>query len=313
MTTLSRRRFLLRSAGVPFTLAASLSACRVDFTETLDMPDAPPGEGWLRLGVTDWDLLGIHYLEHSTPRPEAVELAARLGFEGLEINLGRTPDSLPMTDPELRERFREESRRHRLPIPSTCLDILHQNYLKSDPLGQRWVAESIPVTRDLGARVILLPFFGDGALETRREMDFVADFLREIAPEAERAQVVLGIENMLPASDNAYIVERVDSPAVRVYYDVGNSTSMAYDLIEEITWLGAERICQFHVKDNPHYLGEGEIDFPSVMRTIQEIGFRGWGMLETSSPSGDVVADMETNLEYIRGVRSEAGMEPPRA
>jgi L-ribulose-5-phosphate 3-epimerase len=310
VTNIDRRRFLRRSAGTPLTLAAFLSACRVDFTESVDEPDASPSPRWLRLGVTDWDLLGIHYFEHSTPRPEAVELAARLGFEGLEINLGRTPDSLPLSDSELQERFREESRRHGLPIPSTCLDILHQNYLKNDPLGQRWVAEAIPVTRNLGARVILLPFFGDGGLDNREEMDFVADFLREIAPEAQRAEVVLAIENTLPASDNAYMVERVDSPAVRLYYDVGNSTSMGYDVLEEIAWLGSERICQFHLKDNPHYLGRGRIDFPSVLRAIRAIGFRGWGVLETSSPSGDVAADMGTNLEYIRGVRSEAGMEP---
>lgn len=89
-----------------------------------------PGDWSLRIGVTDWDLLRIHYFKHfkhSTPKPEAVDLAKRLGFDGLEINLGRRPDGLPLSDPELQQRFLDQSRRHELPIASTCLDILHQN------------------------------------------------------------------------------------------------------------------------------------------------------------------------------------------
>ena len=67
-----------------------------------------------------------------------------------------------MGDSELLERFLAESRKNKLPIVSTCVEILHRNYLKNDPLGKKWVAESIPLTRKLGARVILLPFFGKG-------------------------------------------------------------------------------------------------------------------------------------------------------
>ena len=250
--------------------------------------------------MTDWDLLGIHYLEHSTPRPEAVGLAKRLGFDGLEINLGRRPDGLPLSDSELQDRFLDASQEHELPIASTCLDILHQNYLKSDPLGARWVREAIPITRRLGARVALLPFFGAGAIRGRAEMDRVADILKEIAPAAEEAGVALGIENLLSARDNAYLLDRIDSPAVRIYYDVGNSSGQGYPVLEEIRWLGRERICQFHIKDNPHYLGEGDLDFPAIFAAIAEIGFHGWGVLETSSPSGDAQADMERNLRFVR-------------
>ena len=52
------------------------------------------------------------------------------------------------------------------------------------------------------------------------------------------------------------IMERAGSPAVKVYYDVGNSSAGGFDVVKEIRWLGAQRICQMHLKDNPHYLGE---------------------------------------------------------
>jgi hypothetical protein len=33
-----------------------------------------------------------------------------------------------------------------------------------------------------------------------------------------------------------------------------------------------------------------------------DIGFDGWAHLETVAPSGDVKADMTTDLDYIRGL-----------
>jgi L-ribulose-5-phosphate 3-epimerase len=66
---------------------------------------------------------------------------------------------------------------------------------------------------------------------------------------------------------------------------------------------GKDRICQFHLKDNPHYLGEGGISFPRVMEAIREIGFTGAANLETDTHEGsNVEADMQKNLAYIRGL-----------
>jgi len=197
-------------------------------------------------------------------------------------------------------------KKHSIAAAGTCLDILHVNYLKNDKLGQKWVADSIPITRKLDAKVVLLPFFGKGGLTTHEEMDYVGDFLREIAPEAHKNGVLLGLENMISAEDNVRILDRARNPAVKVYYDVGNSTNAGFDVLKEIPWLGAARICQFHLKDNPHYLGEGKIPFPEVMRLIGSLGFSGFANLETDSPSKSVEADMRRNLAYIRGLMKTA-------
>jgi sugar phosphate isomerase/epimerase len=225
-----------------------------------------------------------------------------LGFEGVQVSLGRKPldGRLPMDDVALQQQFLTAAKIHKIALDGTCLDILHVNYLKSDKLGQKWVADSIPITKRLDARVILLPFFGKGALTTREEMDYVGDVLHEIAPEAQKAGVILGLEDTISAEDNVRIMERTKSPAVLTYYDVGNSTEAGFDVLKEIRWLGKNRICQIHLKDNPHYLGEGKIDFPAVIRAIDEIGFHGYANLETSCPSNSVDDDMIRNLDYIR-------------
>jgi L-ribulose-5-phosphate 3-epimerase len=251
----------------------------------------------LRIGVTDWNLkLGAN--------PEAVPLAAKLGFDGVQISFGRklVDDKMPADNPEVIARYRSLSRQYRIPIDGTCVDKLHDNGLKSDPLGQKWVLDSIRLTKALHTKVLLLPFFGRWALQTKEEMDHVGDALRELAPEASKAGVILGLEDTLSAEDNVRIMERSQSPSVLVYYDVGNSTEAGFDPVKEIRWLGKDRICQFHLKDNPHYLGDGSIQFAPIVQAIRDIGFSGYANLETDAPSGQLEADMRRNLTYIRDV-----------
>jgi L-ribulose-5-phosphate 3-epimerase len=258
-------------------------------------------EQTLRIGVTDWNLnLGAN--------PEAVPLAAKIGFEGVQISFGRklVDDKMPADDPEVIARYLSLSQQYRIPIDGTCVDKLHDNGLKSDPLARKWVLDSIRLTKALDTKVLLLPFFSRWALQTKAEMDHVGDALRDLAPEATKAGVILGLENTISAEDNVRIMERSRSASVLVYYDVGNSTEAGFDPVKEIRWLGKDRICQFHLKDNPHYLGEGSIQFGPIMRAIREIQFSGYANLETDVPPKQLDADLRRNLAYIRNVMARS-------
>lgn len=274
------RRTLLRSAAIA----------------TLGSRFARPAAGKLLIGVTDWNL-------KLDAKLEAVSLAAKLGFDGVQISFGRrlVDDKLPLDNPDLIARYLQLAGESRCPIDGTCVDRLHDNGLKSDPKAAKWVLDSIRLTKALKTSVLLLPFFGRWALQTRGEMDYTGDALRSLAPEAEKAGVLLGLENTISAEDNVRIMDRARSKNVLVYYDVGNSTQAGFDVVKEIRWLGKDRICQFHLKDNPHYLGEGTIPFPAVVQAIRDIGFSGYSNLETDvHPGATVDSDMSRNLAFIR-------------
>jgi sugar phosphate isomerase/epimerase len=255
----------------------------------------------LRIGVTDWNL-------HLGANPEALPMAANLGFEGVQISFGRTlvDGEMPADNPEVIARYLALSRQYKIPIDGTCVDKLHDNGLKSDPLAAKWVLDSIRLTRALDTKVLLLPFFGRWALQTKEEMDYAGDALRDLAVEATKAGVILGLEDTISAEDNVRIMERSQSSSVLVYYDVGNSTVAGYDPVKEIRWLGKSRICQFHLKDNPHYLGEGSIQFLPIMRAIRDIQFSGYANLEADAPSKQLEADMRRNLAFIRNVMAQS-------
>jgi len=255
----------------------------------------------LRIGVTDWNL-------HLGANPEALPMAANLGFEGVQISFGRTlvDGKMPADNPEVIARYLALSRQYKIPIDGTCVDKLHDNGLKSDPLAAKWVLDSIRLTRALDTKVLLLPFFGRWALQTKEEMDYAGDALRDLAVEATKAGVILGLEDTISAEDNVRIMERSQSSSVLVYYDVGNSTVAGFDPVKEIRWLGKSRICQFHLKDNPHYLGEGSIQFLPIMRAIRDIQFSGYANLEADAPSKQLEADMRRNLAFIRNVMAQS-------
>src|SRR5262252_183374 len=284
---ITRREFI--SIGAAAAAGASCWSC----SSGLARARAKPVQ--FKIGAPDWSL-------RQESKVESIALAKKIGFDGVQISLGIGTQALPLSDPAIQRAYLDESKLVGLPITSVCLNILHRNYLKSDPLGQRWVAESIPIARALGVKVVLLPFFGRGALLTPAEMDYVGDALREIAPAAERTGVILGLENTISAKDNVRIMERARSRAVLVYYDVGNSTLAGFDIIEEIRWLGRERICEVHLKDNPHFLGQGKINFPAVIDALADIGYSAWAQLETDCPTGSVEDDMARNLKFIRDV-----------
>jgi sugar phosphate isomerase/epimerase len=255
----------------------------------------------LRIGVTDWNLnLGTD--------PQAVPLAAHLGFDGVQVSFGRkiTDNKMPADNPEIVARYLQLSKEHAIPIDGTCVDRLHNNGLKSDKLAPKWVLDSIRLTKALHTKVLLLPFFGPWALKTPAEMDYTGDALRDLAPEAEKAGVILGLEDTISAEDNVRIMERSRSKNVLVYYDVGNSTKAGFDIVKEIRWLGKDRICQFHLKDNPHYLGEGDIQFAPVMHAIRDIEFSGYANLETDAQADTLESDMRRNLMYIRRIMEQA-------
>jgi len=276
MTT--RRTFL---AGSLATLAGGPALARLAAA-------APPAQA-IRIGSC---MIGL-------------EEAKQAGLEGVEIRAARKPaDQLEIADPQVRRQYKDQMRQTGLPVTSLMMGILNSCPLASDPRGPAWLEQCIDAAKDLDAKVILVAFFGKGSLleagqVKKADVDVVVRRLQAAAPRAQAAGVILAIENTLTAQQNAEILDRIGSPAVKIYYDVGNTTNQGYDVPAEIRFL-KDRITIFHFKDNPNYLGEGKVNFPPIAAAVREIGYRGWIILETTSPAKNPVADAQRNAAFVR-------------
>ncbi len=282
-----RRRDFLRETAFGAALLTVLGERAASFAA------APGGKPAIRVGGPDWSL-------GKEGDPASFTLAKERELDGVEVSCGKGKEHLPLTDAAHREKFAAAARKEGLAIPSTCLEILHRDGLKDHPDAPKWVEEAIAITHALGAKTILLPFFGPKAIEKRAEQEAVADRLKPLAPLAEKAGVVLGLENTITAEDNARILDRVGSPAVKVYYDVGNSFPRGYDVYKEVAWLGKARLAQIHLKDGSTQVGKGKIDFPRFIEALVKSGFEGWTLLETSPKP------MKEEAAYVRGLLAKA-------
>ena len=164
------------------------------------------------------------------------------------------------------------------------------------------IPSGIDVCQAMPTKIILLAFFGKGDLKNNAQgTDAVVARLKNIAPRAEKAGVTLAIESWLSAAEHMAIIERVGSPAVKVYYDVGNSNMMKYDIYQEIRDLRGH-ICQFHAKDYDDLYGKGSIDFARVREGMDDTGYHGWIVMEgTKMPLG-VEERCRYDADYLRTI-----------
>jgi sugar phosphate isomerase/epimerase len=190
-----------------------------------------------------------------------MEGAKAAGLDGIEVGVGGAADELDIAKQSTRDNYKRQMEKTGLKISSFMMGLLNSYPLASDPRGPRWLEQSIDAAKDLGAHTILVAFFGKGSLGNAKkpkkaDIDVVVERVKAAAPRAGAAGVFLGLENTLSAQQNAEILDRINNPAVRIYYDVGNLTGQGYDVPAEIRFL-KERIAIFHFKDGGSYLGEG--------------------------------------------------------
>jgi L-ribulose-5-phosphate 3-epimerase len=285
---ISRREMLMGGIGAVAGLTLTTSCSRFGRFE----PGEAHGQGF-KIGVCDWTI-------GKRTDPGSLEMAKGLGLDGVQVDFGGGESELPLFNAELQKRFLEEAKNHQVKIGSLALGVLNGVPYKSDPRAERWVAESVDVCKAMGLTVVLVPFFGDADLRNDKQgTDVVVERLKKVSPKAEKAGVILGLESWLSAEQHLDIIDRVGSPAVQVYYDVGNSHKAGYDIYQEIRQLG-KQICEFHAKDYDNLYGKGSIAFAEVRKAMDDIGYRGWIQIEgTEMPLG-LEESIRYDAEYLR-------------
>jgi L-ribulose-5-phosphate 3-epimerase len=283
-TMQNRRRFIIRGAQ-----AAGMVLGAGAFAPLL----AGEGTRGFKIGACDWSLR-----KHADPA--ALDVAKQIGLDGIQAALGRGVDDAHLLQAETRQKYLDAARHTGLEICSLAITALNDVPLKSDPRAARLLERSIDACTALGLKIIMPGCFGKGDLDMSNtaEIDHLVKVLQDAAAKAEKSGVLIGLESYLSAEDNMRVIERVGSPALKVYYDVGNSTDKGRDIYKEIRALG-KLICQFHFKDGPHLLGKGRIDFQRVRRAMDEIDYRGWVVLESAAPNG-VVQDYADQAAWLR-------------
>ena len=220
---------------------------------------------------------------------------------GIELQVsGGQPN---MRDLSVARKYKAEAHRWGMNIPSTAGVWTHAAWGPHSGLD---LLNSIRATEILGANVMLVAFFRENAPDMTDKQSYgpVVSLLKEVAPHAQEAGVVLGLENSLSPKDNMDLVDRIDHPCVKVYYDLDNMYHYGHgkDAISGIEWLGLERIAAIHVKNNGRILQDAwRIDWASAFQVLTEIGYDGWLVFESRHKNHQECKEMtQQNIAFIK-------------
>jgi L-ribulose-5-phosphate 3-epimerase len=296
-TVMTRRDFVTRAIAASAAWPA-LALAREQSSQ-LPTPKSQVNPVRVRVGMTDWNL-------GQRGDITKIALAREIGLDGIQVSVQYPTDGKPtLRDPKTQAAFKRAALDNGIQICSLAIGNPGKSRLPmhTNPAFGILLVEAVEIAHNLGTNNILLPILGDSHIDVTSQAQvgtFVA-MMKEVARYAEKYGVVVALEDWISAEDNIKIVDAIGSEYVGVYYDCHNIVPRVKDIYVEPKMLG-KRIHQIHVKNANMLLSEpgGRVDWPRMAKEFYDIGYRGWYVLETNSPSNDIVADTRANIEYVK-------------
>lgn len=282
------------------------------------------------------NLLGIY--EKALPKPmdwpERFRAVADAGYDFMELSVDESPERLSRLEWPLAERlsWSRAARQAGITIPSMCLSGHRKYPFGSSDAGIR--AESMRIMEaaihfavDTGIRVIQMAgydvYYEPSSPGTRDRYIRGMEAALEIAA---RHQVMLAIEIMDTTFLNSItkylqIKEKLPSPWLAVYPDLGNLSAWGNDVDRELT-LGIEEIVGIHVKETKPVLpdfpgafrdlsfGEGSVDFVRSFAALKRLRYAGPFLIEMwTEKAADPLAEIATARDWVRERLKAGGYE----
>ena len=303
---MTRRDFVKQAAVASAAVPAIAQAQARGPAQTKETVNPLP----VRVGMTDWNL--GQRGDISQDRARARDRARRHSGQRAVPDRRKTPT---VRDPKTQEAFRRAALENGIQICSLAIGNPGKSRMPmhTNPAFAILLAEAVEIAHNLGTNNILLPILGDSHIDmtNQAQVDTFVAMMKEVARYAERYGVVVGLEDWISAEDNIKLLDAIGSDYVAVYYDAHNIVPRVKDIYAEPKMLG-KRINQIHVKNANMLMSTpgGRLDWPRMAKEFYEIGYRGWYVLETGSPTKDIVADTRANIEYVK---KTFRMPPPPA
>jgi len=238
--------------------------------------------------------------------PDAFELAARLGYDGVEVMVSADAVS---QDVDVIRRLVDY---HGIPVLAIHAPnlLVTQRVWGREPWGK--LIRSKEVAEQLGARVVVVhpPF--------RWQREYAKDFTAGLARMEEETDVVFGVENMYPLRAGGAEVAPyaphwnpvpLDYPHVTL--DVSHAAVSGSDALEMARELGG-RLTHLHLADgtgvayrDEHLIpGHGTQPCASLLRRMAADGYTGTVVLEVNTRRAATrearQADLAESLEFAR-------------
>ena len=259
-----------------------------------------------RVAACDWMMLKRQKLGE-------FQLAKDIGADGIEMDMGPLGQR-PMFDNKLREpQFQQQFRRTAdslgIAVSSLAMSgFFAQNFLKRDNY-QELLADCLQSMDVMGATVAFLPLGGSGhdwkqAGEARQEL---VHRLHVVGEMAQAKGKTIAVRTALPARENLLLLKEIDSPGIKIYYNLQDAVDQGWDVCKDMKELGGENIAQIHASltDSVTLDKDPRIDLLKVKKVLDKMRWSGWLVVERSRNAKDVrnvKGNFGTNVAYLKEI-----------
>lgn len=257
-----------------------------------------------------------------TDAPAMASSARQAGFEAVELTMGPDGFLTPQTPPEQCREIARVFQDADVRIASLATNLFWQcNYGDPDPAVRQQAMELTRAGLDRAAwlgtdALLVVPAVvglwneSSPRVSYAQALDRSYEILTRLREDAEDRGIHIAIENvwnrfLLSPVEMRDLIDRVNSPWVGAYFDIGNAMAFGYPQ-DWIDVLG-RRIVRVHAKDYglarggadgfACHLQEGSVDWPAVIAALERSGYDG---PLTYEGQGDL-ADTAQRLRRILG------------
>ena len=241
---------------------------------------------------------------------EKFQLVKRLGFEGVEFDSPSTIDR----DEASKAQASTGIKIHGI------IDSVHWQTRLSDPdpavraKGVEALHTAIADAKFYGADTVLLVPGKVSNPDTENYEQCYArsqEEIRKVIPAADAAGVKIAIEVVWNdfITKPEQLVQYVDdfkTPTVGAYFDVSNMLKYGVPAATWIRMLGP-RMLKFDFKGYSHKnkwvaIGDGDEDWPEVLKALDEIGYHGWATAEVAGGGEKELRDIAERMNRVLGL-----------
>ncbi len=242
----------------------------------------------------------------------ALPLAKEIGADGLEIDMGglgnRDTFDNKLADPEIRKQYMTKAKELNLKFCSLAMTGFYAQSFAKREHTDKMVEDCIITMKSMNIKVAFLPLGVQGDLVKNPELrPVIVEKLKLVAKMAEKANVIIGIETSLTATEEVALLKEIGSKSIQIYFNFSNPLEAGRDLYKELEILGKDRICQIHCtdKDGVWLENNTRLDMKKAKRTLDKMGWKGWLVVERSrdaSKPQDVKGNFSANTAYLKTI-----------
>jgi sugar phosphate isomerase/epimerase len=216
--------------------------------------------------------------------PAVFDLAKQIpGLSGVELQVYFKGTTL--CDRPTLAAYQLAAERTALTIPSLA-GVWPPGATLLQPSAEENLLNAIRAAESVHATTILAACFEQNCPDMDREQSYgpVVALLQKVSGPARDAGVTIGMETSNAPAGDRKLIDLVDRPSVKVYYDLDNVERYAHtgEAVPGIALLKG-RIRQVHLKNEDRLLEEpGRVDWANAAKGLAAVGYTGWFVFETS-------------------------------